>query len=228
MTRRSHPLDNAVYAALTGPHAHLARRHGEAVAYPADVAPFMALPDFPGDGAWADLATLAGPGTPAAVTATTVVPPANWEIVSRLTLFQLVGDGIAAEPDAEAVRLTPADVPEMLALTARTKPGPFLPHTIEMGAYLGIRREGRLVAMAGERLRLPGWTEISAVCTDAEWRGHGLGTRLVRAVAAGIRDRGDAPFLHVVDSNTDALRLYEALGFRWRRTPAVVVARPIR
>ncbi len=90
-----------------------------------------------------------------------------------------------------------------------------------MGTYLGIRHEGRLIAMAGERLRLPGWTEISAVCTDPEHRGRGLATRLVRAVAAGIRDRGDTPFLHAAAENTRAIRLYESIGFTLRRRSAI-------
>ncbi|MFY9931472.1 MAG: GNAT family N-acetyltransferase, partial [Streptosporangiaceae bacterium] len=118
-----------------------------------------------------------------------------------------------------------ADVPEMLALTGRTKPGPFLSRTVEMGTYLGIRRGGVLVAMAGERLHPPGWTEISAVCTDPAWRGHGLASRLVLAVAAGIRARGEIPFLHALASNVTAIRLYEELGFRLRRRVVFSVTR---
>jgi predicted GNAT family acetyltransferase len=105
----------------------------------------------------------------------------------------------------------------MLDLVARTQPGPFRPRTIEMGTYLGIRRGGALVAMAGERLHPPGWTEISAVCTDPAFRRQGLASRLVLAVAAGIRARGETPFLHAAASNTTAIRVYEALGFRLRR-----------
>jgi predicted GNAT family acetyltransferase len=130
---------------------------------------------------------------------------------------QLVDDGIEAAPDAEAVLLGVSDVPEMLALIERTKPGPFLPRTIELGTYLGFRRGGALVAMAGERLHPTGFTEISAVCTDEQFRGHGLATRLVLAVADGIRRRGETPFLHAAASNTNAIRLYESLGFRLRR-----------
>jgi predicted GNAT family acetyltransferase len=92
-----------------------------------------------------------------------------------------------------------------------------------MGAYLGVRRDGRLVAMAGERMRVPGWTEISAVCTDPAWRGQGLGTRLLLAVAAGIRARDEVPFLHVLASNVDAIRLYEHLGFRLRLRTTIFV-----
>lgn len=131
---------------------------------------------------------------------------------------QLVDDGVVAVPDDEAIRLTTADVPEMLALVERTRPGPFLPRTIELGTYLGVRRAGELIAMAGERLHPPGWTEISAVCTDTAYRGQGLATGLVHAVAHGIRQRGDTPFLHAAAGNTNAIRLYESLGFRLRRT----------
>ena len=130
---------------------------------------------------------------------------------------QLVDAGVAAEPAPDAVRLGVADVPEMLALVARTRPGPFLARTVELGTYLGIRRDGELVAMAGERMHPPGWTEISAVCTAAEYRGHGLATRLVRALVHDIRERGETPFLHAAGSNVHAIGLYESLGFRLRR-----------
>ena len=138
---------------------------------------------------------------------------------------QLVGAALRAEPCPGAVRLGPGDVPEILDLIARTEPGPFLPRTVELGTYLGIRQDGRLVAMAGERLRPPGWTEISAVCTAPEQRGQGLATRLVRAVAAVIRERGDTPFLHAAASNTVAVRLYESLGFTLRRRPSFALLR---
>jgi predicted GNAT family acetyltransferase len=120
--------------------------------------------------------------------------------------------------------LGPADVPEMLDLVARTRPGPFLPRTIELGGYLGIRRDGALAAMAGERLRPPGWTEISAVCTDPAFRGNGLASRLTLAVAAAITARGEQPFLHAASDNAAALRLYASLGFRLRRPAKFVVA----
>jgi ribosomal protein S18 acetylase RimI-like enzyme len=151
--------------------------------------------------------------------------PEGWEITFRIEGVQLVDDGLDAAPDPEAVRLGRADVPEILDLIARTQPGPFLPRTIEMGTYLGIRRDGALVAMAGERLHPPGWTEISAVCTDPAARGQGLATRLIGAVAHGIRQRGETPFLHTSAANTSAIRLYESLGFRLRRTTAFLAAR---
>ncbi len=223
--RAEHVLDDPVGASLRGPHAHLAQRHGRARRYPPDVAPFHALPDEPDADAWADLARLAGPDALVLLVGVAVPPPDGWEVVREIAGVQLVDDGPVTAPDPEAVRLGPADVPEMLALVERTRPGPFLPRTVELGTYLGLRRDGELVAMAGERLHPPGWTEISAVCTDERFRGHGLATRLVRAVAAGIRARGETPFLHTSAANTGAIRLYGSLGFRPRRAVPFVVAR---
>jgi ribosomal protein S18 acetylase RimI-like enzyme len=211
-------LDSPARAALLGPHAHLVERRGRVLRYPVDVSPFLAFPDDPDDRDWRDLADLVGPGAVAALPGATVALPPGWEVVFSVPGVQLVDDGVAAAHDPDARVLDATDVPEMLALVERTKPGPFLPRTIAMGTYLGIRRRGRLVAMAGERLHPPGWTEISAVCTDPEHRGEGLATRLVLAVAAGIRDRGETPFLHAAATNTGAIRLYEALGFRLRKS----------
>ncbi|WP_211769859.1 GNAT family N-acetyltransferase [Kutzneria sp. CA-103260] len=218
-------LDNPVLTSLTGPHARFAERHGQAVRYLADVAPFVALADEPDAGAWRDLAELAGSGTQVTVTAGTVMQPADWPVEFEIPGVQLVDNGIAAAPFDEAVLLGPADVPEMIDLVERTRPGPFLTRTIELGTYLGVRREGALVAMAGERMRPPGWTEISAVCTDPAFQGQGLATRLVLAVAAGIRARGEVPFLHTAAENTGAIRLYESLGFVVHRKPVFLVTR---
>jgi ribosomal protein S18 acetylase RimI-like enzyme len=220
-----HPLDNPARAALLGPQAHLAERLGAALRYPADISPFVALPDEPGPGDWDDLARLAGPAGVVATAGVAAEPPPSWDVLMRIDGVQLVADAVTAAGDADAISLGPADVPEMLDLAARTRPGPFLPRTIEFGGYLGIRRGGVLAAMAGERLRPPGWTEISAVCTAPEFRGQGLATRLTLAVTAAIRDRGDTPFLHASADNVSAIRLYSALGFRLRRQAVFVVVR---
>ena len=225
MTDSLRALDNPVLTSLTGPHAHFAERHGRALRYPAEVAPFAALPDEPDESAWRDLAELAGPGTVVTVTAGTVEAPAGWETLFEIPGVQMVDDGITAAPDEEAVLLGPADVPEMIDLVERTRPGPFLDRTIERGTYLGIRRDGVLAAMAGERMHPPGWTEISAVCTDPAFQGQGLATRLVLAVAAGIRVRGEIPFLHAAAENVGAVRLYEALGFAVHRKPLFLAVR---
>ena len=219
-------LDNPVWASLTGRHAHLAERHGLAARYQPDVAPFVALQDATDPRAWTDLADLLGPGATIVVTSPVLDVPAGWQAVERGEGVQLVDTHVeAGPPDADVVRLTAADVPELLDLTARTAPGPFLPRTVELGTYLGIRREGRLVAMAGERLQPPGWVEISAVCTDPAHRGQGLASRLVRAVVHGIRERGEHPFMHAAATNTNAIRLYEALGFTLRRRTTFAAVR---
>ncbi len=210
-------LDHAAWTSLTGPHAHFAEVKGRTARYPPDVSPFMAMDPDADLGAWDDLAALIGPGAVAVLSGAGISPPAEWEAIGRIVGVQMVDTALRAEEDTEAVGLGPDDVPDMLALVGRTKPGPFLPRTIEMGNYFGIRSGGALVAMAGERLHPPGWTEISAVCTDDGFRGHGLATRLVRAVAAGIRRRGETPFLQATATNTNAIRLYQTIGFTLRR-----------
>ena len=220
-----HPLDNPARAALLGPQAHLAERCGAVLRYAADISPFAGLPDEPGPDDWSDLAKLTGAGGIAATAGVPATPPPGWQVLMNVDAVQLTGVPVAAAPDAEAIPLGPADVPEMLDLVTRTRPGPFSPRTIEFGGYLGIRRDGALVAMAGERLRPPGWAEISAVCTDPAFRGQGLATRLTLAVAAAIIARGEQPFLHAAADNVTALTLYESLGFRLRRPATFVVAR---
>jgi ribosomal protein S18 acetylase RimI-like enzyme len=177
----------------------------------------MGLPDAPGPDDWADAAALAGPGGMVFTPGTDAPFPGDWEVLGRGAGVQMVAESLEPAADSEAVVLGPADIPDMLDLAARAKPGPFGPRTIEFGTYLGIRRDGKLVAMAGERLRPPGYTEVSAVCTDPEWRGYGFASRLSRAVAAIITARGETPFLHAVAANTNAIRLYESLGFTLRR-----------
>lgn len=208
-------LDNPVWASLTGPHRRFAERHGGAARYLPEVSPFLAVgsPD-----AWPDVAGLAGPGAVVVVAGAHI--PADWEVQEEIPAVQMVDAGVSAAPCPLAVRLTHADVPEMLDLVDRTQPGPFRERTIELGTYLGVRDdEGRLIAMAGERLHPPGWTEISAVCTDPLYRGRGLATDLVRALVAGIRSRGEQALLHAVASNTGAVRMYESMGFRLRAEP---------
>ena len=210
-------LDNPAWASLFGAHARFAEVHGLAARYQSDVSVFHALADPADPRAWADLAELAGPGAEVAVAGAPPTGIPGWEVVGSIGGVQYIDVSLHAAPDPEAVVLTAGDVPEMLDLVRRTEPGPFRPRTIELGTYLGIRRDGALAAMAGERLHPPGWTEISAVCTDPAHRKQGLSTRLVRAVAAGIRARGETPFLHTAATNVTARRLYDSIGFTQRR-----------
>ncbi|GAA3636684.1 GNAT family N-acetyltransferase [Kineosporia mesophila] len=224
-----HPLDRPSYSSLTGPHRRFAIGTDRAVRYPADVSPMTGMSDPADPQVWADLGDLAGPGR------TVLLPgpantvdhlPAGWEIVMNLPGVQLVAtDALVTAPDPELLTLGPGDVDDMLDLVARTQPGPFERRTIELGTYRGVRVDGKLVAMGGERFRPPGFTEISAVCTDPAQRGRGLAGRVIRAVAHGIRERGEVPMLHTAATNTTAVRLYEHLGFAIRWYPTFFVLR---
>ena len=219
-----HPLDNVAWAALTGPQAPLALRRGAAARFPAEVSVFGGLPAGADAAAWADLAALGGT---AVLTGPDRVPPPGWTVTAVIPGVQLDGTALDVASDADAVVLGPADVPEMLDLVARTRPGPFAARTHELGVYLGLRdASGALIAMAGERMRPPGWAEISAVCTDPAHRGKGLAARLVRAVGAAIRERGEIPFLHTGADNDPAIALYEKLGFTLRRETHFTGFRP--
>lgn len=218
MTADDSMLDNPVWAALTGPHAALADSRGRARRYPTDVSPFAALPSDAVAEDWHDLGRLVGAGGQI-VRIGSGLPalPQGWQVQFAGEGVQLVAtEALETGPYEEAVVLGEADVDEMLSLVERTEPGPFLARTYVLGGYLGVKRDGRLVAMAGQRLNPPGFTEISAVCTDPDHRGQGFGTRLVQAVAHTIRSRGETPMMHASASNTNAIRLYEALGFRVR------------
>jgi ribosomal protein S18 acetylase RimI-like enzyme len=215
-------LDNPVWSSSLGGHAGLMRVIGGAARFPTDVASFVGVEDETG---WADLHKLVDEGEQVAAVGDIEVP-ADWTVARVLSGVQMATSAPFGAPDAEAVRLGADDVPEMLDLVRRTEPGPFLPRTVTLGTYLGIRRGGALVAMAGERLRPPGWTEISAVCTDPAYRGQGLAGRLVRAVAEGIEARGELAFLHASADNEGAIRVYESLGFHLRRPIPISVIRP--
>jgi GNAT superfamily N-acetyltransferase len=225
-----HVLDNPVWHALTGPHATVAERVGSAARYIPGVSVFAAIPDEPSPEAWVSLRELIGPGG-SAIFARPVEPPTGWtaHVVAPCRQMWLRGaltpPERATEPGDAITALTEADVPAMLALVARTKPGPFEKRTIELGRYLGMHDRERkdLVAMAGERLRPPGYTEISAVCTDADYRGRGLASLLVRSLVESIRDREETPFLHLTLENEPAHRVYSELGFETRSLLDVTV-----
>lgn len=218
-------LDNVVWESLNGPHTRFAAIRGHAARYPGDVAPFVAIAANANESVWDDLATLFGPGGVVVLLGAKLPPPSKWGVLNKVEAVQMTSANFHGELDPEVLRLSSSDVPEMLALVERTKPGPFLARTIELGGYLGIRRGGKLVAMAGERLHPPGWTEISAVCTDSDYQGQGLGSRLMKSVEAEIIARGERAFLHAASTNTNALRLYESLGFSLRRHVTIDVLR---
>lgn len=206
-------LADPIDAALRGPHASLAVTSGRVSRYRRDIAPFLGHPaDLTRDD-YDDIARLtAGDGVALLRDRRTPLPD-GWRVKATFGLVLYTGTGLDTAPDPEARPLGDADVPAMTALVDETKPGPFRPRTIDFGGYLGVHdASGGLIAMAGRRMRPPGWIEISAVCTAPSARGRGLASRLVRAVGDGIRTDGTMPFLHT-SADSPARRLYEDLGF---------------
>ncbi|KXP01482.1 GNAT family N-acetyltransferase [Tsukamurella pseudospumae] len=226
-TTLGHVLDDPVRASLRGAHARFRLGDGAVVRYRPDVARFVGHPVRPNPEEFDALARLAVPGIPLSLRGVREPLPAGWRVVGEVPLVQYDGAALATAPDDDAEVLGPRNADEILDLVARTRPGPFERRTVELGLYLGLRDErGRLIAAAGERLHPPGWTEISAVCTDPAHRGRGLATRLVRAVGHHIRQRGDTPFLHTSAENTSARALYEGLGFELRAAIPLLLVHP--
>ena len=209
-------LDNPIWFALSTEHRLLARSHGLARRYPPDVSPLAAFL-HPTQDAFADLRRLVNRGEHVALfTASPVDVPGGWQIDRSRWIDQMICESSLDSPPLAPLRLGTTDIPEMLDLTAATEPGPFLPQTIQMGNYFGIRAsDGRLVAMAGERLQSTAFAEISAVCTLPEFRGRGYARALVTFIAAQILAAGKTPFLHVKSEN-EAKVVYQKIGFRLR------------
>jgi ribosomal protein S18 acetylase RimI-like enzyme len=217
-----HPLDNPVWNALTGPQETVAQGSSLALRFDPAFAPFAGLPDEASEASWRAMHELVGDGGAAILVDDGRAVPDGWTELFHIPLIQMLGDGVAPGSDAGFDDLGVADAEEMIALVGRTNPGPFAARTVELGDYLGVREGDALVAMAGTRMRTGGFTEISAVCTDPAHRGTGLGTGLVLALVGRIRAQGAVPCLHVASENTNAIRLYRALGFTVRREAAVV------
>lgn len=222
----SNPLDNPVWYALKGRLSRFAERSadGRALGFSREVSIFNAVERVDAEG-WEALSQLAGVGGAVFLFRDAVpVLPSGWEELARVPTLQLVAGELSPVPEIEFSRLGEADVSEMVELAKLTEPGPFLSGTPQLGTYVGVRQGGRLVAMAGERFAPPGWTEISAVCTHPDARRQGLGAALSLVMAREINERGDDAFLHVVESNTQARKLYESIGFVERRAVEVVGA----
>jgi predicted GNAT family acetyltransferase len=219
-------LDNPVWHALGGPQARFAVSAPRARGFQPEMAPFFAIADT-SEAAYRDLRGILGAAPEARLFRAREEPvPPGWTRTFAKPIVQMV----CVRPphpssDADVQALGRADVADMMALAAATKPGPFAARTAELGAFAGIRVDGRLVAMAGERFRLPGIAEISAICTLPACRGRGYGRALVAHLVQAILARGETPILHVFPDNP-ALKLYEAMGFRERARLRVVWLAP--
>lgn len=219
------PLDNPVWHALARPHRALAIGRGKAAHYPRDRAPFSAIAEASAE-AYADLALDLPPGAEARLFRPGEEPvPAGWRQVDAFPMLQMVAVAAPERTAGSVEALSTADVPAMMDLVAAARPGPFGARTIDLGRYLGVSQAGRLVAMAGERLRLAGHVELSGICVHPDARGQGHAACLTRVLMEQAFARGDVPFLHVRPEN-NAVDLYRHLGFMTRRTLTVVWRRP--
>jgi len=217
-----HPLDNIIWNALTTRQAEFAESFGQARRFMPEVTALGAFQEPTPEGYESLAGLLRARGTVGLFLDEPYQPRAGWEFIVGAPLLQMVCENgnapLTSQADLkqELVVLGDADSLEMIELTALTKPGPFGKRTHELGTYLGIRREGKLVAMVGERMKVPGWTEVSAVCTHPEHTGHGYARILMAEVMRRIRKRGETPFLHVREDNVRAIELYRRLGFSAR------------
>ena len=209
-----HPLDNPIWEALNSSQVRFAESAGAARRFLPEVSLLAGLPE-PSQQGFDSLATLVrAEDSVGLFFGARAKPVAGWTIIHEAPLLQMVqGDGAIPFRARDFVELGKADVAEMIALAELTKPGPFSARTRELGTYIGIRENGKLIAMAGERLRVPGYTEISAVCTHPEHLGRGHARALMATLAELIRRRGEVAFLHVRQSNARAVELYERIGF---------------
>jgi len=222
----SHPLDHPIWTALTTTQQSLAEGDARARRYPTEITPFAAMPDM-SDENFAALGALMSPQDIAVLfTPDAVSPPAEFKVVLADTGEQMIGTPVEMPLDGvDIVTLGAEDVSAMMELTALTKPGPFSARTHELGTFLGIRVGGNLVAMAGERMKPAGYTEITAVCVHPSHRGRGYGQMLLGAVSRQILARGEIPFLHVFSTHESAIALYKRQGMEIRRRLHVTVLR---
>ncbi len=216
-------LDNPIWHALTTRQAHLARGDTAGRTFVGEVSLLGAVASSEG---YATLAALLAPGEQVGLFLPAAVAMPGLAVVADIPLLQMVFElpSVAAvDGIVDFVPLAEADVPEMMALAELTRPGPFRMRTRDTGDYFGIREAGALVAMAGERLRIPGRTEISAICTHPDHLGRGYARALSAHVMMRILARGERPFLHVRGDNDRAIEIYARLGFSRRLASRYVI-----
>jgi ribosomal protein S18 acetylase RimI-like enzyme len=223
-----HALDNPVWHALVGPHAAFAIGSGKARHYPRDVVPFSAIAE-PTPEAYRDLAIDLPPNAEARLQRLhDEAVPSGWVKISSYPIVQMVADRIeGAVPDARTVAtLGERDIEAMLELMRVANPGLFGPRTSLLGTYLGIRDGDRLIAMAGERIRVPGYVQLSSISTHPQARRRGYASHLTALLMRRALDGGERPFLHLRSTNTAALAVYTALGFKVRRELVSIWCKP--
>jgi len=216
----AHPLDRPVWNMLTGRQAHLAEGDGRAVRIDRGYGVFGAAPDTSADAQVALAALVPDQGELWIVEPEPWPVPPGTRVVKRAVLAQMIADGPPPPPregEPAIIALGDDDAPEMAALAEHAKPGPWGSKTHRYGPFFGVRENGRLLAMAGQRILVPGMAEVSGVATWEDCRGRGLARVLIGHVMREMVARGEQPFLHSYADNEGAIALYESLGFRIRR-----------
>jgi GNAT superfamily N-acetyltransferase len=225
-----HQLDNPVWNALITGNKNLAEGNDQVKYFPAAIAGFVGLKEISRSG-FESLFDIIPPGRIIAIVSTRLIEiPDQWKTIAHMRVLQMVSQNpVLPPPDFTKVTpLTTDHVPQMLALTKQTNPGPFFQRTIELGNYYGIFNGEQLVAMAGQRMHPGQYLEISAVCTHPDHHGNGYATTLMHHMAGIIRFQSCIPFLHVLTDNAKAIKLYNSLGFLTRREMIVHVIRKKR
>jgi ribosomal protein S18 acetylase RimI-like enzyme len=219
-------LDRPVWSALVTRHAALAEGGERARRYPSSIAPFAAARDDSPE-SMNELGALAGPDESLLfLQADEVLLPPGYAATTTAAGVQMTAERHLPElNDERVVLLCQADAEDMLALATLTRPGPFTLKAQSLGSFWGVKEDGRLVAMAGERMKQPGFTELSGVAVHPDWQGRGLGRLLSLFVVGKIVASGEQPYLHAYAANTNAIALYETLGFKLRSMMNVVVAK---
>lgn len=213
----SHILDRPIWSALETAHASLAEGNALARRYPPSIVPFAASADSSGESLDALAKLPFGEEVMAIVEAEPIIVPKGLVTLSNARLVQMMAQRPSERiSDRRIEPLTEADAADMLALATLTKPGPFTLRAQSLGSFWGVKIDGRLVAMAGQRMRQTGFAELSGLCTHPDFQGRGLGTLLFRFVAGEIAARGETAYLHAYMTNAPAIALYEAMGFRIR------------
>lgn len=228
MVTGPHPLNRPIWNALRGAQAQHAVARGPALRFEPAIGQFAAIPDTTPE-SLAGLGQLVQDFGETYLFEPADLPPVPGVVLAmQAQAVQMVAERQIApsKPPFEILPLGEADAAEMLDLATQTRPGPFFERTHELGRFVGVRENGVLIAMAGERMRAGPFTEVSGVCTLPDHRGKGLAGHLMRRVASAIQDRGETPFLHAYASNTGAIGLYETLGFVLRTELTVSVLTP--
>ena len=212
---KDYPLDNVAWHSLSNSHQHLGIMGEKAALYNPQISMIAAVKEETPE-AFTELAKLTPPGVPVALVGYPAPDHPDWTLIRNAEVRQMVTETPIEYKAMDYVTLTEADVPQMGELIKITQPGPFSPGTIKMGRYIGIKIDGNLVAMGGERMNPEGFVEISAICTHPEHRGKGMAKAITGELTNSILERGLTPFLHVGINNT-AYTLYEKLGYVYRR-----------